>query len=514
MIKLTSPIWFDSIRFPRYEALRKDESADVCIVGGGITGLATAYFLSRSGVRTIVLEKGELGQGQTGRTTAHLTNVIDDRFRHLETLHGVDGARLAAESHGAAIDAYERIVREEGIDCDFQRLDGFLFLAPDQAVADLERERDAALRAGLSPEWLERAPLGGFDTGACLRFANQAQVHPLDFLHGLARVITKAGGEIHAHTRVTEIEDEDGDQVVKTEDGASVRCENLVLATNSPTGSFLAQTKMVPYRTYAMAFDAPGGQITPGLYWDTARPYHYVRLHSLAGSEVLIVGGEDHRTGKEPQRTPHEALEAWARERFPTLGDVVRRWSGQVLEPVDALAFTGRATDSEHVYIHTGDSGQGMTHGMMAGLLLSDLIAGKPNAWADLYSPARLRLRAVPKYARAAAEAGQRLLHHVMPGEVADVEAIARGQGAVIKRDGQAVAVYRDAKGKLHERSATCTHEGCTLAWNGEDPGWDCACHGSRFDPTGKVVTGPAMADLEKPKTEEQKQEEKKKRAS
>jgi glycine/D-amino acid oxidase-like deaminating enzyme/nitrite reductase/ring-hydroxylating ferredoxin subunit len=514
MIKLTSPIWFDSVRFPRYEPLQQNEHADVCIVGGGITGLATAYFLTRSGLRTIVLEKGEVGQGQTGRTTAHLSNVIDDRFRHLETLHGLEGARLAAESHGAAIDAYERIVREEAIDCDFQRLDGFLFLGLDDDVADLEREREAAVRAGLSLEWLERAPLNGFDTGPCLRFPNQAQVHPLDFLVGLARAVTDAGGVIHTHTRVTETGEERGEQVVKTGNGVSVRCKNLVLATNSPTGSFIAQTKMVPYRTYAMAFDAPGGLIPPGLYWDTERPYHYLRLHAHGGTEVLIVGGEDHRTGKAPERHPHEALEVWARARFPRLGDVVRRWSGQVLEPVDALAFTGRALDSEHVYIHTGDSGQGMTHGMMAGLLLHDLISGRPNAWARLYSPARLRLRAVPKYARAAAEAGKSLLSHLLPGEVGDVEEIARGQGAVLKRDGRPVAVYRDANGELHERSATCTHQGCTVAWNDEDPGWDCPCHGSRFDAMGKVVGGPAAFDLEKPKTQAQKQEQKKMRAS
>jgi nitrite reductase/ring-hydroxylating ferredoxin subunit len=229
-----------------------------------------------------------------------------------------------------------------------------------------------------------------------------------------------------------------------------------------------------------------------------ADPYHYVRLHSRGGRDVLIVGGEDHRTGSRPARDPHEALERWTRERFGAAGSVVSRWSGQVLEPADGLAFTGRG--DEHVLLHTGDSGQGMTHGMIAALLLDDLLSGRENSWAELYAPARLRLRAGPRYVAEAAEVGRRrVVDHLLPRGAADADGVAPGQGALVKRGRELMAVYRAPDGSLHERSAKCTHMGCVVAWNAEDPGWDCACHGSRFDVHGGVVTGPATADLEAP---------------
>jgi glycine/D-amino acid oxidase-like deaminating enzyme/nitrite reductase/ring-hydroxylating ferredoxin subunit len=446
----------------------------------------------------IVLEKDGPGEGQTGRTTAHLSNVMDDRFTELERAHGVEGSRLAAESHGFAIDAFEEIVREEGIACDFRRLDGWLFLAPGQERERLDEEEAAARRAGLVPERHPRAPLDGFDTGPCLRFPGQAQLHPLAFLAGLCRALTARGGIIHGGTRVVAVEEDDGEVVVQAESGGAVRCRDVVLATNSPAGRYLAQMKMVPYRSYVATFRVPRGRLAPALWWDMADPYHYVRLSPAGEHDLLVVGGEDHRTGTVPGDTdPHDHLEAWTRERFPSAGEVVHRWSGQVLEPADHLAFTGRAPGSEHVWFHTGDSGQGMTHGMLASSLLTDLLRGRESRWADLYTPARLSTAGAGGYLDGVVGAARRFLEYLLPGDRGSVEDVLPGEGAVLKRERHPVAVYRDPSGTLHERSAVCTHEGCVVAWNPDDPGWDCACHGSRFDPLGKVVSGPAVQDLE-----------------
>jgi glycine/D-amino acid oxidase-like deaminating enzyme len=375
-----------------------DMRTNVCVVGAGIAGLTTAYLLAREGRSVVVLDDGPIGGGDTGRTTAHLSNALDDRYYNLERLFGVSGARLAAESHTKAIDKIEEIVRDEKIDCDFERLDGYLFVPPDGSMEVLEREIDAARRAGLAGvEWVDRAPIADFDTGRCLRFPNQAQFSPLKYLVGLATAVLRDGGNIQTGTHADEIVG--GEPVrVTTRDGRVVTAEAIVVATNSPVNdTFLISSRQSPYRTYAIGAHVPIGSVTKALYWDTADPYHYVRLKAARPAnsdyDLLIVGGEDHRVGE--NNDGHERfaeLYRWTRRRFTQLGRIEFQWSGQIMEPTDGLAFIGRMPLSEpNVFVVTGDSGHGMTHGTIAGLLLTDLILGRQNRWADLYNPSRVK---------------------------------------------------------------------------------------------------------------------------
>jgi glycine/D-amino acid oxidase-like deaminating enzyme/nitrite reductase/ring-hydroxylating ferredoxin subunit len=490
----TTSVWATTATVPQYGPLTSDARADVCVVGAGIAGLITAYHLAREGRDVLVIDHAEIGGGESGRTTAHLANAMDDRFIELEKVHGVDGSRLAARSHGAAIDRVEAIIAEEGIDCDFRRVDGYLFLAPEHDEDLLARELEAAQRAGLTDvERLARLPVQSFDAGPCLRFPRQGQFHPLKFLAGLARAIERHGGRIRTGTHV--IQTEDGNPAtVRTSGGITVRADDVVLATNSPAGHYLATLKMLPYRTFAIAMRVDAGVIPTALYWDTGDPYYYLRLQPVQGGEVLIVGGLDHQTGtKDDAEERFDALERWARERFAT-GDVGWRWSGQVLEPADYLGFIGLNPGEDHVYIATGDSGQGMTHGVIAGMLIPDLIAGRPNEWTDLYSPSRIKPGAVREYLAEAFDVGIRYLDYLKPG--ADPDSIERGQGAIIRRGLTPVAAYRDEDGYLHRHSAVCTHAGCVVRWNSTEKTWDCPCHGSRFDPLGSVINGPAAAPL------------------
>ena len=230
----TISVWMDTAVVPRQSTLTQDASANVCVVGAGIAGMTTAYLLAREGKSVVVLDDGEVGGGMTGRTTAHLVNALDDRYFELERLHGEQGARLAAESHTAAIDRVESIVAEERIDCDFERVDGYLFTPPDESKEILERELKAAHRAGLTTiEMIERAPIADFDTGKALRFPRQAQFHPLKYLAGLARAITQRGGRIFTGTHAAKIEG--GKRArVETGGGAVVEADAVVVATNTP----------------------------------------------------------------------------------------------------------------------------------------------------------------------------------------------------------------------------------------------------------------------------------------
>jgi glycine/D-amino acid oxidase-like deaminating enzyme/nitrite reductase/ring-hydroxylating ferredoxin subunit len=454
--------------------------------------------LASEGMSVVVLDDGPIAGGETSRTTAHLVNALDDRYSDLEKVHGEKGARLAAESHTAAISRIEAIVGKEKIACEFERLDGYLFAPPGESTAVLDEELEAAHRAGLKEvKRVERAPLEQFDTGPCLRFPHQAQFHPLRYLDGLSSAIEEKGGLIFNKTHAEEFKGGRHCQVTTTQ-GPVVSCGAIVVATNSPVNDWVAiHTKQAAYRTYVVGMRVPRESVTRALYWDTSDPYHYVRLQKELKHEVLLVGGEDHKTGQADDAGERFGrLEAWTRERFPVVGETEFRWSGQVMEPVDSLAFIGRNPGDKDIYVVTGDSGNGMTHGTIAGILLTDLILGRKNDWESLYDPSRISLRASPRFARENLNVVAQFGDYVTPGEVGSVKEIGRGSGAVVRRGLSKLAVYRDSKGELHERSAVCPHLGCIVAWNSTEKTWDCPCHGSRFEKTGKVVNGPAAEEL------------------
>jgi glycine/D-amino acid oxidase-like deaminating enzyme/nitrite reductase/ring-hydroxylating ferredoxin subunit len=451
-----------------------------------------------------VVERDQIGSGETGRTTAHLANAIDDRYVTLEKAVGVDNARLAAESHTAAIDWIEATVRSEGIDCDFTRLDGYLFCAEEDSPDLLAKELAAAHRAGLKGVTLESStPVRGWNSGPALRFPAQGRFHVLRYIAGLARGIERAGGAIYCGSRVETIEGGSPARVA-TEDGFTITADDVVVCTNGAISDMVVtHMKQAPYRTFVVAFRVPKESVPDALYWDTADPYHYVRLQPLHdASDALIVGGEDHKTGHEDDAGDRfQCLEEWTRQRFPIAGERIAQWSGQVLEPHDYLAFIGKNPDgAEHVWLATGDSGMGMTHGTIAGLLLGDLLQGKEHRWAKLYDPKRVTLHRT-ELATLARENADVAVHvtvdYVTPGQVSDAEAIPKGEGRVIRRGIHKIAAYRDDAGRLHERSAVCTHLKCIVDWNTAEKSWDCPCHGSRFSATGKVLAGPATADLE-----------------
>src|SRR5215218_7373896 len=497
-------VWEQSNPQQSYTPLAGHARADVAVVGAGIAGMSVAYHLAKAGQSVLVLDDNAVGGGETGQTTAHLTSAMDDYYQVLEKVHGKDGARLAYESHQGAIDTIERIVAAEGIDCDFFRVDGYWFLSPDRDVSFLEKERDAATRAGAQGlEILPRIPVDGWESGPTLRYPNQGQFHALRYLEGLTRAVVAAGGRIHTGNHVTGVEGGAAPKV--SGEGFSVSAGTVVIATNSPISDrFSIHTKQAPYRTFVVAGKLPAGAVPRLLCWDTLDPYHYLRTQPVDGdpsSAWLIVGGEDHKTGHHDDADDRYArLEAWTRQRFPVTSFELR-WSGQVLEPVDYMGFIGRDPGySENVYVATGDSGQGMTHGTIAGILISDLVLGRPNEWETLYDPSRktLSFDSAKQFLEENLDVAFQY-KDLLPtgGEVAGAAEIAPGTGAVLQHGAAKVAAYRDDAGVLHQRSAYCTHLGCVVKWNGEEKSWDCPCHGSRFSPTGdEVLNGPARTGL------------------
>jgi glycine/D-amino acid oxidase-like deaminating enzyme/nitrite reductase/ring-hydroxylating ferredoxin subunit len=481
--------------------LTSDVDADVCIVGAGIAGITTAYLLSREKQRVVVLDDGPVAGGETCRTTAHLVNAPDTWFSEIERLHGKEAARVAAGSHTAAIDRIEETVLREGIRCGFRRLDGYLFSEPGESPESLEKELAATHSAGLSDvELVDRVPMDSYETGAAMRFPRQGQFHVLEYIKGLVGAIRTNGGRIYDHTHAVEIEGlTDTSARVKTA-GATVNARAVVVATNSPVNDrVVIHTKQAPYRTYVIGARVRRGAVPGFLLWDTADPYHYVRLQPIDRThDLVIVGGEDHKTGQaEDMGNRYRRLEKWMRDRFPSARKVEFRWSGQVMEPVDGLAFIGpNPLDKKSVFIATGFSGTGMTYGTIAGMLLTDLVQGRRNAWAETYDPSRKSVGAAAKFAQENLNVAARYSDLVTSGDVATTRNIKKGRGAVVRRGLTKSAVYRDEDGNLEERSAICPHLGCVVNWNPGEKTWDCPCHGSRFHRDGHVVNGPANRGL------------------
>jgi glycine/D-amino acid oxidase-like deaminating enzyme/nitrite reductase/ring-hydroxylating ferredoxin subunit len=496
-------VWETTNPQPEFPALRGEAEADVCVVGAGLAGMTTAYLLAREGKKVIVLDDNGVGGGETGQTTAHLASAQDDYYHVLEKVHGEESAKLIYQSHQAAVDRIGEIATAEGIECDYQHLDGYFFLAPNETPDFLQTEMEAARRAGATVEIVEKLPVP-FDSGPGLRFSRQGEFHPLKYLEGLARCIQRDGGRIHTGNHVLEVEG--GSTAAARGEGFEVRAGAVVVATNSPINDRLTiHTKQAPYRTYVIGARVPIGAVPHGLYWDTLEHYHYVRVARIPGDlthEMLVVGGEDHKTGHEnDMQLRFDRLEAWTRERFP-IEQVTLRWSGQVMEPMDFIGFIGRDPGGQkNVYIATGDSGQGMTHSTIAGILISDLVLGRPNPWEKLYDPKRKTISkdSIMEFTMENVDVAVQYTDLLpLGGDVKSADEIAPGSGAVLQRGLHKVAAYRDEDGKLHEHSAICTHLGCVVQWNGLERSWDCPCHGSRFATDGAVLNGPAPHPLKK----------------
>lgn len=499
--------------FPRLTANRK---CDVVVVGGGITGLTVAYLLKLAGKTGCVLERDRLALADTGHTTAHLSYVTDLRISKLAQNFGQEAARLVWEGGAAAINTIESLIDAESIDCGFQRVPGFLHAAlrgeSDEADA-LQHDYELARELGFHATYLEQVPVVGKPG---IRFSNQGKFHPRQYLAGLAKAIDGDGWSIYEQAEVTEVVDKP--RAVKV-GGLTVECDHLVLATHVPlmgaTGllsATLMQTKLAPYSSYALQAEVPAGQLPAALFWDTSDPYYYLRVDAAAdvapdrevadadGSaapDTVIFGGEDHKTGQATNtEAPFLALQDTLFQILPE-ARIVRRWSGQVVETNDGLPYIGETAQRQ--YVATGFSGNGMTFGTLAAMMICDQIVGNDNPWADLFDVSRKKLRGgMWDYLKENFDYPYYLIKdrfsHPDAKTTRDVK---RGEGRILRENGQWVACSRDDKGKLKKVSATCTHMGCLVRWNDAEKTWDCPCHGSRFQANGKVLAGPAETPLE-----------------
>jgi glycine/D-amino acid oxidase-like deaminating enzyme/nitrite reductase/ring-hydroxylating ferredoxin subunit len=492
----TDPVWIHKVPYkdiPRFSKLDRDLETDVCIVGAGISGISTAYELVTRGLNVVLIEGREVLSGETGRTSGHLASDLDD--------------------------GYPEIAKQLGIECEYRHLPGYDFSQYAKGTKEhaddiktLIEEGRKAKELGLQTEYREGFKLkgwnGSIDQSDAVVYSGQATFHPTKYLVGVLNFLKQQPNfSCYTYTRCMDVTEKGveilgmghKDVYVKTLDGHTIKCADAVEATCIPLQKLSVVAQEEYYRTYCIAARVPKGSIEDCMFYDSAEEYKYVRLTECDDKDdYLVVGGGDHKVGQSDTLAPFRELEEWTRARFPQATSIDYKWSGQVNEPVDFVAFIGKNQGMKHTYIVTGDSGNGLTHGVMAGKIIADDITGESNPWASLYDPKRVLsiVKSLPSMISHDLQINAQY-KRFLQSDIKDIEDLVPGEGGVLNTGtSKPLAVYKDEGGQIHKFSALCPHLKGVVCWNTAEKSWDCPVHGSRFSKDGVQLIGPAKAGL------------------
>lgn len=491
-------LWQEKTFKPQQGSLSEGQIYDVLIVGAGITGLTTGLLLQQQGKSVVIADAYTIGFGTTGGTSAHLNNFFDATYSEVESDFGLDNAKLLAKVGNESFAMIANFVKELNIDCDFEYKDAYLFAQDSQESKMLNEVMASSIKVGIEAGPADTNGINvPFQTSVI--FKNQGQFHPLKYIYKLAEAFVAAGGVILENTFIRSTEFTDGVHNAIT-DELKIRAGSIVYATHLPPGINLLDFTCAPYRSYVIGVQLKDDNYPDCLSYDMKEPYHYFRSHETDGKKYLLVGGEDHKTGHEDPDAAFENLENYIREYYD-VKSVDYKWSAQYYVPADGLPYIGQLPGGDdRIYIATGYNGNGMMFGTISGKILSDLITGKENEYAQLFSPSRIKpVAGFQDFVRENADVAYRFVaDRVSAGDIASLKEIKAGTGAIVDYQNQKLAVYKDDEGGVHALSPVCTHAGCIVNFNHAEKSWDCPCHGGRFDINGSVMTGPPRMDLKK----------------
>ncbi|MBC7879771.1 MAG: FAD-dependent oxidoreductase [Anaerolineae bacterium] len=493
--------WIDSTdsgQFVTPESISLDGIAvDVVIVGAGITGLTTAWLLKKVGKTVAVLEANQVAGAASGHTTAKVTSLHQLIYADLINNLGQEKAQIYADSNQAGVKWIADLVEAENIDCDYKSIDVYTFAESDADLKKIEEEYEAAVRLGLPASFVKETTLP-FPIAGAVKFSHQGEFHPRKYLLHLAQKISGEGSFLFEKVRVESIEEGQPCQV-KTGNG-TILAGDVIVTTNIPSvekGLFFA--KASAQRSYIVAAKIDPTQAPQGAYIGVGEGYRSLRTTPFQDGLLLLIGGEGHKVGTvNDTEACYQKLEAYGRSRFG-ITNFDFRWSNQDMKSYDKLPFIGKATDSsDHLYVATGYDLWGMSKGTMAAMILTDLVRGYANPWAELYTATRSTPFITPGSIKNNTETAVHWIGDRLQAlQNTSFNDVGRGEAKRLTIDGKQVAAYRDEQGEIHAVSAVCTHLGCVVNWNNGEKSWDCPCHGARFSCEGKVLQGPAVKDLE-----------------
>ena len=518
----TDAVWIHTDPYsnrPKFSKLERDLETDVCIIGSGISGISIAYELVTRGINVVLIEAREILSGETGRTSGHLANDLDDGYTEIAKKHGDDGAKAAAESHTWALNRVGEISQQLGIECEYRKLPGYdisQYLrdsrehADDmqQILVDGKKASELGIRTEYKEGFAVKGWTGAIDQRDAVIYPEQATFHPTKYLVGVLKFLqNQPNFSCFTYTRAMDIEEKGVELLgmghkevyVKTLDGHTIKCQDAVEATCVPLQKLSIIAEEEYYRTYCIAIRVPKGSVEDCLLYDSADKYKYIRLTECdEKDDYLVVGGGDHKVGQDNTIAPFQELEKWTRDRFTQATTIDYKWSGQIFEPVDYVAFIGKNQGKKHTYVVTGDSGNGLTHGVLAGKLIADEITNTPNPWAKLYNPSRLAsiAKVLPSMLQHDVQINAQYKRFAQ-SDINDIEDLIPGDGGVLNsKTKKPIACYKDENGQVHKFSAICPHLHGVVCWNSAEKSWDCPIHGSRFSKDGVQLIGPAKAGL------------------
>lgn len=489
-------IWQEEIRRFSSDA-DLNQIFDVAIAGGGITGISTALKLQQSGKKCILLEASNIGFGTTGGTTAHLNNFFDTTYDQAISDFGLDNAKLLSEVGKEAIGIIENNIRSFNIDCDFEAKNAYLFALDEQQQKQLKKIVDGASQVGIEMNYTEEIPFP-IPFKEAVIIPGQAQFHPIKYIKALCEAFQSLGGIIQEDCLCESHDEQEEAVILKTSKG-EIRAQHVVYATHIPPGLSVLHTTNAPYRSYAIAFSLKDNTYPRELGYDLTEPYHYYRIQQIDGEDLLIAGGEDHKTGHEEDTGEcFSKLENYVRRYFNV--DTARySWSSQYYEPVDGFPYIGKLPASKgKIFTATGFSGNGMIFGTISSQIITDLIVTGSSRYEKIFSPSRIKpIAGFTEFVKENAVVAYDFIKDKLFAEkITSLAEVKEGEAKVVKYEGDSYAMYKETNGKMHLVKSTCPHALCEVRWNSAELSWDCPCHGSRFNVNGKLLTGPTVKDL------------------
>lgn len=490
-------VWQEEIgQFP--SSININDVYDVAIIGGGITGVSTAYKLQKAGKKCILIEAFNIGFGTTGGTTAHLNNFYDTTYAEAISKFGLTNAKLLAESAIEAMEIIVNNINDNEIKCDFESKSAHLFALDEKQKKQLEEMMEGSEKVGHKMIPIQETAFPIPFTKA-VEIPGQGQFHPIKYIRRLSQVFLNSGGAIAEHCRCESHSEEEGFIVLNTSKGV-IQAKSVVYATHIPPGISRLHFTNSPYRSYAIACTLQEDSYPEQLGYDLTDPYHYYRMHEVNGEKLLIAGGEDHKTGhSEDTGECFSQLENYVRSHFAV--DLVKySWSSQYYEPVDGLPYIGKLPGAKNIYTATGFRGNGMMFGSLSSKIISDLILTGNSKYERFFDPSRVDpVAGLTEFVKENITVMTDFVKDkLFMDKITSLAEIKNGEGRVVKYEGESYALYKEAEGKIHLLKSTCPHARCEVHWNGAELSWDCPCHGSRFGINGEVLTAPSVKGLVK----------------
>ena len=490
--------WLENFKNKTYSSLDKNLKIDVCIIGGGLTGISCGYYLAKNNLKVCILEKDKIMEKTSGHTTAKITAHHGLIYKYLYDSYGKDTAKKYLESNQEAITNIKNIIDTENIDCDFEFQNNYIYTTDANGIKKIKDEIKILEKLDYNARFLNKISLPVSDVKAAVEFHHQAQFNPIKYAEGLSEYITTHNGLIFENSKVMKMKKVKNEYNVYTANNV-VNAKYVIIATQYPIINFpgFHFLKMYSEASYLIAVET-NSPLFKGMYIDDNPPSYSFKSAVYKGKRILLVGGFNHKRGSKIDVTnSYNYLEQKAKELYPD-SKVLYKWNSHDSISLDKIPYIGEFSNLyPNVYVATGFKKWGITTSNVAANIITDKILGKENQYEDIYTPLRLRpIKNRKEFTNMLKESSHSLLFNKLDLPAAKPNDINPGEGKIVNDNGLKIGIYKDENGKEYKIVPKCMHLGCELSWNSLDKTWDCPCHGSRYTYEGKLIYGPSKKNL------------------